>query len=116
MKTGENHHLIVNLEIKTLKKSGGKLIEIPYTKGVSSTALSMEQNKKFTTPEIRLKNVCRLLEAKNFLRIIETHSPISALIAENINLGSSIDVTKNVYSSKEDSNTEDNYEDCLSCQ
>jgi len=36
--------------------------------------------------------------------------------AENINLGSSTDVTKNVYSSKEDSNTEDNYEDCLSCQ
>jgi ribonucleoside-diphosphate reductase alpha chain len=36
--------------------------------------------------------------------------------AENINLGSSTDVTKNVYSSKEDSNKEDNYEDCLSCQ
>ena len=36
--------------------------------------------------------------------------------AENINLGSSTDVTKNVYSGKEDSNTEDNYEDCLSCQ
>ena len=36
--------------------------------------------------------------------------------AENINLGSSTDVTKNVYSGKEDSNKEDNYEDCLSCQ
>ena len=36
--------------------------------------------------------------------------------AENINLGSSTDVTKNVYSGKEDSNIEDNYEDCLSCQ
>ena len=36
--------------------------------------------------------------------------------AENINLGSSTDVTKNVYSGKEDSKTEDNYEDCLSCQ
>ena len=36
--------------------------------------------------------------------------------AENINLGSSTDVTKNVYSYKEDSNKEDNYEDCLSCQ
>jgi len=69
--------------IKELKKYGGKLIEIPYTKGVSSTALSIEQNKKFTTPELRLKNLRRLLEAKSFLRIIETHSPISALIAEN---------------------------------
>jgi len=36
--------------------------------------------------------------------------------AENINSGSSTDVTKNVYSSKEDSNKEDNYEECLSCQ
>jgi len=69
--------------IKELKKYGGKLIEIPYTKGVSSTALSIEQNKKFTTPELRLKNLRKLLEAKSFLRIIETHSPISALIAEN---------------------------------
>ena len=69
--------------IKELKKYGGKLIEVPYTKGISSTALSNEQNKKFTTPELRLKNLKRLLEVKNFLRIIETHSPISALIAEN---------------------------------
>ncbi len=37
--------------------------------------------------------------------------------AENINAGSSTDVTKNVYSGKEDSNKkEDNYEECLSCQ
>ena len=70
--------------IKELKKFGGKLIEIPYTKGISSTALSNEQNKKFTTPELRLKNLKRLLEVKNFIRIIETHSPISALIAENL--------------------------------
>lgn len=72
--------------IKELKKYGGKLIEVPYTKGISSTALSIEQSKKFTTPELRLKSLKRLLEAKNFLRIIETHSPISALIAENSNL------------------------------
>ena len=74
--------------IKELKKYGGKLVEIPYTKGVSSTALSMEENKKYTTAEIRLKKLNRILEAKNFLRIIETHNPISALIAENINLNS----------------------------
>ena len=36
--------------------------------------------------------------------------------AENINSGSSTDVTKNVYSGKEDLNKEDNYEECLSCQ
>ncbi len=37
--------------------------------------------------------------------------------AENINSGSSTDVTKNVYSSnKESSNEESKYEECLSCQ
>ncbi len=37
--------------------------------------------------------------------------------AENINAGSSTDVTKNVYSNKkESSNEEDKYEECLSCQ
>lgn len=72
--------------LKELKKYGGKLIEIPYTKGVSSTALSMEESKKYTTSELRLKKLSRLLEAKKFLRIIETHNPISALIAENVNI------------------------------
>ena len=37
--------------------------------------------------------------------------------AENINAGSSTDVTKNVYSTnKESGNEENKYEECLSCQ
>ena len=37
--------------------------------------------------------------------------------AENVNKGSSTDVTKNVYSSENESNNKDNnYEECLSCQ
>ena len=37
--------------------------------------------------------------------------------AENVNTGSSTDVTKNVYASKQESNNEENkYEECLSCQ
>ena len=37
--------------------------------------------------------------------------------AENVNNGSSTDVTKNVYSGKQESNIENNnYEECLSCQ
>ena len=43
----------------------------------------MQEDKKFTTPELRVKNLKRLLKTKSLLRIIETHSPISALIAEN---------------------------------
>ena len=36
--------------------------------------------------------------------------------AENINSGSSTDVTKNVYSKKEESSNKSDYEECLSCQ
>ena len=37
--------------------------------------------------------------------------------AENVNAGSSTDVTKNVYSKDNESNNKDNnYEECLSCQ
>ena len=36
--------------------------------------------------------------------------------AENINAGSSTDVTKNVYSNNDESNKEKDYEECLSCQ
>ena len=68
--------------IKALKSFGGQLIEVPYTKGVSSTALSMSQKQKFTTSEIRLKTLRRLLSTKTLLRFIETHNPISAIIAD----------------------------------
>ncbi len=72
-----------NKAIATLKQFNGKLIEIPYTKGVSSTALANEQKKLFNTSEIRLKSLKRLLNSKKILRFIETHNPISAIIAEN---------------------------------
>ena len=70
------------LAIKALNEYGGKLIEIPYTKGVSSTFMSNQLKELGTTPEIRKSTLKRLLVSKSIVRIIETHSPISALIAE----------------------------------
>jgi len=68
--------------IKALKKYGGKLIEIPYTRGVSSGAYVDSQRVVSTTPDIRRASLRRLIDAKPISRIIETHSPISAIIAE----------------------------------
>jgi len=68
--------------IKALNKHGGKLIEIPYTKGVSSGALVDNQRIISTTPEIRISTLSRLVNSKPILRIIEAHSPLSAIIAE----------------------------------
>lgn len=69
--------------IQALSEYGGKLIEVPYTNGVSSSAMLNQLHAIGTTPEIRKATLKRLLHAKPLLRFIETHSPISALIAEH---------------------------------
>ena len=80
-KTGADKVLRKNV-IKALNEDGGKLIEVPYTKGVSSGAFVNSQRIISTTPEIRRSTLIRLIDSKNILRIIETHSPLSAIIAE----------------------------------
>jgi len=62
---------------------GGKLIEVPYTQGVSSAAIATRQLQIGTTAEIRRKTLRRTLSAKKLSRFIEAHSPLSAIIAEN---------------------------------
>tara|TARA_B100000989_G_C19532628_1_gene470957 strand:- start:4091 stop:5401 length:1311 start_codon:yes stop_codon:yes gene_type:complete len=69
--------------IKTLKKINAKLIEIPYTKNISSSALSERMFSQNMLPSNRMSSLRRMIESGKFCRIIETHSPLSALIAEN---------------------------------
>lgn len=78
--------------LKALSEYGGKLIEIPYTKGISSSGMVENLLSVGTTPEIRKGTLKRLLRAKPMIRFIEAHSPISALIAENakVELGGKI--------------------------
>ena len=78
----ENKELKINA-ISSLKKFGGKLIEIKHTKNISSSKLKLNTMGYGTTPDIRKSKLKRLLEAGKFLRFIEVHSPISAIIAEN---------------------------------
>ena len=72
--------------LKVLSSYGGKLIEMPYTKDISSTILNKYQNLNLVTPDLRRSALRRLLEVKNFLRFLEAHNPISALIAENLEI------------------------------
>ncbi|MFA6279087.1 MAG: phosphoenolpyruvate mutase [Candidatus Paceibacterota bacterium] len=69
--------------IDTLKKWGGKLIEIEYTRDISSTTLNNALKEVGTTPDIRLKRFHRLLQAKTIIRGIEVHNGITGLIAEH---------------------------------
>ena len=70
--------------IEVLAEWGGKLIEVPYTKGISSTQLNANLKEIGTTPEIRLKRLKRLIAAKPIVRILESHSGLTGLICENI--------------------------------
>ena len=69
--------------IDTLKEWGGKLIEIPYTKGISSTKLNEAIREVGVTPDIRRKRLRRLIDSKRIVRIIEAHSGLSGLIVEH---------------------------------
>jgi phosphoenolpyruvate phosphomutase len=69
-----------------MKELGGKVIEIPYTQGVNSSALNEAMRAIGTTPDVRLRTLRRLLEVKPLVRIMEAHSGISALIIEHLEI------------------------------
>ncbi len=72
--------------IDTLKKWNGKLVEVPYTKGISSTMLNRAVKEVGVTPEIRLKRLKRLIASKDIVRMIEAHNGLAGLIAENTSI------------------------------
>ncbi len=69
--------------LKIMKSYGGKLIEIPYTKGVSSSALINHLNQISVTPDIRRSLLRRTIESNKISKFLEAHSPLSAIIGEN---------------------------------
>ena len=69
--------------INCIAQWGGKVIDIPYTQGISSTKLNAKLKEIGTTPEVRMKRLRRLIAAKPIVRILESHSGLTGLIAEN---------------------------------
>ena len=69
--------------LKIMKSYGGKLIEIPHTKGVSSSALINHLNQISVTPDIRRSLLRRTIESNKISKFLEAHSPLSAIIGEN---------------------------------
>ncbi len=72
--------------IEIIKPWNGQLIEVEYTKGISSTILNEKLKEIGTTPELRLKTLKRLINAKEIVRAIESHSGLTGLIIENTTL------------------------------
>lgn len=65
---------------------GGKVIDIPYTEGISSTQLNKILKEIGTTPDIRRYKLKRLIEHKDIVTICEAHNGLTGLIVENANI------------------------------
>ena len=70
--------------ISELRKWSGKLIEVPYTKNISSSNIKSNIIKPYLQKDNRTSLLSRLIKVKDIVRIIETHSPLSGLIAEKM--------------------------------
>ena len=68
---------------KVMEALGGQVIEIPYTKGITSSGLVEELEALGTTPQARLKSLRRLITAKPIVRIMESHCGLTGLIIEH---------------------------------
>jgi phosphoenolpyruvate phosphomutase len=68
--------------IDTLKEWGGEVIDIPYTKGISSTLIIEDSKHKGVTTEQRRARLKRLLSIKPLVRVLEAHSGLSAIVVE----------------------------------
>lgn len=68
---------------KVMEAMGGKVIEIPYTKGITSSGLAEELESLGTTPQARLKSFRRMITAKPIVRIMESHCGLTGLIIEH---------------------------------
>lgn len=69
--------------ISVLNEYGGTLIEYPYSKEGVYSQLETKIRDQLATPEVRRARLRKLLSMKKTVRIIEAHSGITGLIAEN---------------------------------
>lgn len=68
--------------INCIELWGGKLIEVPYTHGVSISKLDKELMQIGITPQMRMKKLKELIYSKKPLRILEAHNGLTGLIVE----------------------------------
>ena len=71
--------------IEVLKGWEGELVEVPYTKGVSSTSVREKLGNKITTEE-RRKSLRNALNVKDTLTFLDIHNSLSAIVIENVSV------------------------------
>lgn len=69
--------------IDVLAEWGGRLVEVPYTKGVSATALEAQLREFRRSPDSRRASLKKALALKPYLRVIEASNGLAGLVVEN---------------------------------
>lgn len=69
--------------IEILKEFGGELVEFPYANDDTYKILEQQSRAELSIPDIRRGRLRKLLEMKKTVSILEAHSGITGLIAEN---------------------------------
>lgn len=72
--------------ISVLSEWGGQLVELPYTSGISSSALQKALKEVGTTPDIRRSRLRRMLQLKPIVRFLDIHNALSGLIIESTSI------------------------------
>ena len=70
--------------VEVLKQWGGKLVEVPYTKGISSTQLINAIKAEGITPEQRRNSLRTILKTKKVSRFMEAHNGLTGIIVEKV--------------------------------
>ena len=71
--------------INALKKTKGKLVEIPYSKNISSSEIK-DKMINISSPNNRVSKLKRLIDAKKIVRILESHNSLTGLIIEKLKI------------------------------
>ena len=74
--------------VEVMEEWGGKLVEPPYTEGVSSTILNAALKTTQPTPEFRIQRFRRLLKYQPVVRIFEIRNRLTGLIVEDAQIKS----------------------------
>lgn len=72
--------------IKTLKKWNGKLIEIKSKNENNNNIFEEKIDSVNDLPQTRLSKLKRLIQVKDIVKVMEVHSPISALMVEKLSI------------------------------
>ena len=86
--------VIRNNIVELLKKYGGELIEIPYTRNENVLKIDRQMQEKLAMPELRRARLKKLLNLVPIVKTLEVHSGLTGLIAEKMIVPSGAEINQ----------------------